>query len=82
HIHHALYLAGSGHVLARRKQMLLHVNLDAPRSVPFTGQALVGVDARPAAHRPLPVPERPRRLICLPAVRSAPSLRSISCLRR
>lgn len=69
HIHHALYLPGSGQALALSEQMLLHVSLDGPRSVPFEGEVLARVEALAEAHRALPVPEGVGRVIGLPPVR-------------
>ncbi|KPD25378.1 L-carnitine dehydrogenase [Pseudomonas paraeruginosa] len=69
HVHHALYLPGSGQALALSEQMLLHVSLDGPRSVPFEGEVLARVEALAEAHRALPVPEGVGRVIGLPPVR-------------
>ncbi|MEZ1842383.1 thioesterase, partial [Pseudomonas putida] len=51
------------------EQMLLHVSLDGPRSVPFAGEVLARVEALAEAHRALPVPEGVGRVIGLPPVR-------------
>jgi acyl-CoA thioester hydrolase len=66
HLYHSLHRVGDAEQLAGNEQMLLHVDLAAPRSTPFSEQTLSKLQAIVAEQADLPTPEFIGRVIALP----------------
>ena len=66
HLYHSLHLTGDEKALAGNEQMLLHVDLDGPRSAPFSEEILHTLQAIVADQADLPAPEYIGRVIALP----------------
>ena len=56
HIFHAMFHGTSGELLATGEQMLVHVDMEAGRSVPMPPDMLTKIQAIRTAHAPLPRP--------------------------
>jgi acyl-CoA thioester hydrolase len=66
---HGMYHAGSGELLATGEHMLVHVDMNGPKSAPFPPDIAARLAAIRAAHAGLPVPKQAGRAIALPGER-------------
>ncbi|MBX8488638.1 thioesterase family protein [Pseudomonas cichorii] len=66
HLYHSLHPVGDEKELAGNEQMLLHVDLSGPKSVPFTEASLAKLRVISAEHSTLPRPALLGRVIGLP----------------
>lgn len=67
HVYHSLHRDGFDEVLAASEQMLLHVDLAGPKSVPFNTRSAAALQALADSQHHLNVPEYVGRTIGLPS---------------
>ena len=66
HLYHSLHREGFAQALAASEQMLLHVQLDGPKSAPFSEPGQASLEALARAQHDLPVPHYLGRVMRLP----------------
>jgi acyl-CoA thioesterase FadM len=66
HLIHLMFHGDTGDLLCTAEQMLLHVDMNAGRSVPILANVAAALDAIAEAHRHLPIPPQVGTVMALP----------------